>query len=838
MRIEELLLVAFGRFRGLELRFEPGLNVVFGPNESGKSTIVRFVRCMLYGIAKPGLKQRREREELELCKPWSGGECRGRMIVALDGGARLRVERSFDPHAVRILDENTCAEEVLTFDTRREPTFFAERLSLSEVEFESTACVGQLEVGAIGRNDETVRALATRMASPRGTRDPAQKALERLGRRLEEIGSERAPTRPYARTRAELERARERVRELARVQAENLARELERKRLEEEIAAMQTRLSSIDEELASAEGRELREALLQLELLAGEAAGLLARLPAIERELASFEPVSSVLLEEVEKLRPLLSEYRERKQAEERLSADLTRREAALSALEARRAALGVACDARATLSRLEELERAVAGMGQELARHDLGLAAPAGAAKALAATAVLVASVVLGLAASEWFFLGALGALPVAVVLAAKAWRVARNRAAAARARQALAARLRSAEDELAAVVRAAGASDAQALGRRLAEALDLDDEIGRARSALDALRCQGPPPSAEKLDELLGLLRRASPMSDRIRRAVESREVERADVEEFISLHRGFAKASNELAAARAALADSWARAGELAQSLARRVDWAGPVLEACRAKDAQRLLAELAAAKGRLPPEPPAPAPSRSVEAIRAERTELEQRLTASRARLDTLVGKLEEAYRGLESVGDLIGRQEELERKLAHMELERRALERASTTMRSVADEMRRQFAPRLAARLAPMARAITGGRYADVKVGEGLELAVLTPEDGSPRSVRVLSQGASDQLHFALRLAAALELTEGRERVPIICDDTLAQFDDERALACLEFLARNVAPERQVVLLTCRRRERDAAERLGANLIELGGRGHFEMRLSG
>ncbi|WP_171189899.1 ATP-binding protein, partial [Alienimonas chondri] len=51
MRIDRLDLLAFGPFTGLSLDFSaPGLHVVYGPNEAGKSTALRAVRDALFGI--------------------------------------------------------------------------------------------------------------------------------------------------------------------------------------------------------------------------------------------------------------------------------------------------------------------------------------------------------------------------------------------------------------------------------------------------------------------------------------------------------------------------------------------------------------------------------------------------------------------------------------------------------------------------------------------------------------------------------------------------------------------------------------------------------------------
>ena len=51
MRLARLSLLAYGPFRGIELELgAPGLQVVFGKNEAGKSTTLRAIRGLLYGI--------------------------------------------------------------------------------------------------------------------------------------------------------------------------------------------------------------------------------------------------------------------------------------------------------------------------------------------------------------------------------------------------------------------------------------------------------------------------------------------------------------------------------------------------------------------------------------------------------------------------------------------------------------------------------------------------------------------------------------------------------------------------------------------------------------------
>jgi uncharacterized protein YhaN len=52
MKLTELKIEGFGVWRGLEIHdLAPGLNVFYGPNEAGKTTLMQFARAVLYGFS-------------------------------------------------------------------------------------------------------------------------------------------------------------------------------------------------------------------------------------------------------------------------------------------------------------------------------------------------------------------------------------------------------------------------------------------------------------------------------------------------------------------------------------------------------------------------------------------------------------------------------------------------------------------------------------------------------------------------------------------------------------------------------------------------------------------
>ena len=74
-----------------------------------------------------------------------------------------------------------------------------------------------------------------------------------------------------------------------------------------------------------------------------------------------------------------------------------------------------------------------------------------------------------------------------------------------------------------------------------------------------------------------------------------------------------------------------------------------------------------------------------------------------------------------------------------------------------------------------------------------------------------RPLALLSQGTADQLYLALRLAVADLVLPSPQACPLILDDALLSFDDDRLAVVLHLLT-ELAEGRQILLFTCQHRE--------------------------
>lgn len=111
------------------------------------------------------------------------------------------------------------------------------------------------------------------------------------------------------------------------------------------------------------------------------------------------------------------------------------------------------------------------------------------------------------------------------------------------------------------------------------------------------------------------------------------------------------------------------------------------------------------------------------------------------------------------------------------------------------------------------------------RFSRSDDGKGTPILERNSSDGRLND-KLLSDGGRALMYLALRIAFAQKDAERRGiALPLICDDPLVHFDDERSESAIKLLA-EVSKVHQVLLFTCERRTRDIAESLGARVLEI------------
>lgn len=204
----------------------------------------------------------------------------------------------------------------------------------------------------------------------------------------------------------------------------------------------------------------------------------------------------------------------------------------------------------------------------------------------------------------------------------------------------------------------------------------------------------------------------------------------------------------------------------------------------------------------------------APEAPPGAARLSREEAENLYRRVQARLEEVRRELHRGEGLYALLGDplvLATEEQRLSERRERLEGEYDALELAIQTLKAANAQLQAQFSPQVSELAAAYLGSMTGGRYAGVYFDRELHFSARRPEDVSPRELNFLSQGAKSQVYLAVRLALSALLLPEEEPCPLILDDALLSFDDDRARAALRLL-RELAKNRQVILFTCQSRE--------------------------
>lgn len=190
------------------------------------------------------------------------------------------------------------------------------------------------------------------------------------------------------------------------------------------------------------------------------------------------------------------------------------------------------------------------------------------------------------------------------------------------------------------------------------------------------------------------------------------------------------------------------------------------------------------------------------------------ELEQTLAQLQGELAICASVVHRLSGQISAGGDpdiLTSRADELENTIRALSTEYDAIALAMSTLDSANTALQNRFSPALGRRAAEIFRELTDGRYSGVVLDRSFRLSAEPAGDTVYRDAQLLSAGAADQLYLAVRLAICELVLPAEEPPPLVLDDALANYDDARCAAALQWL-RKEAERRQILLFTCHSRE--------------------------
>lgn len=711
------LTATFGRLEHQELTLSPGLNVLYAPNETGKSTWGAFIRTMLYGLST---RERGPLADKNRFAPWSGAAMQGRMDVSAAEGAYTLLRDT--KRASSPLGEFSC-----TYTGTATPVAGITAQNAGEAllgvpreVFERSAFIGQNAL-AVDQDAELERRIAALITT--GEEDTSySQSYERLKKQLNRRKHNKTGLIPAL--EREIDDLQLSLRDLDALEAQARQAQNALDELEQQAAALRQQAAqwqALEQQSRAAEyakaAQSADEAARRAALLEESAAGL-----PDGQGLALLEGQAAALQED---LSGLAQQRREAEQA----------RQAAESAREALAAHPLYPADETA-------LRRRVDAIAPEKA--------PTVLLPIFTAGIIVIAGVLA--------FLFRADPLPFWIFTAMAALGIVTTAAAVTLRRRAIAERQKFAE------------SQRVKLEAQIAEYLPLREQEARLQA------------EARRLDDA------ADGAEDTCRRRLAA----------LLAQVRTFEPAVTDLSGAQIALASVRRRQVELtaAHQQAR---------ETALYRDAlQKQLPDQPAATAAVPS-----VPALSKEDVDTELVRVQARLAAERSRFDTLTGHI----RSLDRSSDLQDQLAQKREQLSSLQAEYDAITLAMDALTQANTTLQNRFSPALGARAAEIFSAITAGRYDKVLLSRDFSLSAEMSGDPVGRSIRLLSQGAADQLYLAVRLAICDMVLPAEKRVPLILDDALVSFDDDRLRAALDYLLAE-SEKRQILLFSCQKREMD------------------------
>lgn len=711
------LTATFGRLEHQELTLSPGLNVLYAPNETGKSTWGAFIRTMLYGLST---RERGPLADKNRFAPWSAAAMQGRMDVSAAEGAYTLLrdtKRVSSPMGEFSCTYTGTATPVAGITAQNAGEAL---LGVPREVFERSAFIGQNAL-AVDQDAELERRIAALITT--GEEDTSySQSYERLKKQLNRRKHNKTGLIPTL--EREIDDLQLSLRDLDALEAQARQAQNALDGLEQQAAALRQQAASwqaLEQQSRAAEyakaAQNADEAARRASLLEESAAGL-----PDGQGLALLEGQAAALQED---LAGLTQQRREAEQA----------RQTAESAREALASHPLYPADETALRQRADAI-------------------APEKAPTVLLPIFTAGIIVIAGVLA----FLFRADPLPFWIFTAMAVLGIVTTTAAVTLRRRAIAERQKFAESQQA------------KLEAQIAEYLPLREQEARLQA------------EARRLDDA------ADGAEDTCRRRLAA----------LLAQVRTFEPAVTDLSGAQIALANVRRRQVELAAARQQ-------AREAALYRDAlQKQLPDRPAATAAV-----SSVPALSREAVDAELARVQARLAAERSRFDTLTGHI----RSLDRSSDLQDQLAQKREQLSSLQTEYDAISLAMDALTQANTTLQNRFSPALGARAAEIFSAITAGRYGKVLLSRDFSLSAEMAGDPVGRSIRLLSQGAADQLYLAVRLAICDMVLPAEKRVPLILDDALVSFDDDRLRAALDYLLAE-SEKRQILLFSCQKREMD------------------------
>lgn len=827
MKIEELYLAGFGRFSNKRIVLQDGLNLIFGENEAGKTTLQHFIVGMLYGFFVPTARRKTYTEDYARYEPWNSDATYGGTLICSKNERRYRIQRVFqkERESVVIFDADTGEDisEQFPYDpvTRlRDPG--PTLCGVSRTVFCNTANVAQLEITPQG---DFSTAWEDQILSLTETADSSlslQAVCSALDQKAEAIGSPKRRKSPYG-------QAAERMEQLEQERSEAEAAAQSRVQLQRRVAELQETKNELEQQMEQAQQQKLSEQF-------AKAAAIRERIIEVERLLKGAEPY-----EDPDQLQQKIGALQQAKQTLDREERGFLKWEGRLKEINQRYLAqpirmqdidvldhcLNMARNS-AFSAETEQLREQLQAKQQEfISIPHIGTSdawealveyeswndeIEQGGLSAkwlvlLVGLLLVIISVVLGFRLDPFFYAGAvIGAVLMLCSIFLRS-RSKERREAEDEQQRILEQYQMGSYEELKA--------HCETLQKREDQRIELMNEIQLLALRLQKVSEENPQ-RKEALDHYAARFTRdpsevwSVELEQQVKKArelcVEFAEMSEQRSEEYekLELHRREVSVMEqelqeqlELLGVSGVEEDDMQRLRERRKAIEQastELELQQQLLKECLGNLTYEELQQKVQLAGRV-----------SVQQVQSGEFDYRSVLEE----LAQLQGKLSTMEQLQRPIGEIMEEQQALQESCRQYQKTLDAIALAKERLQKVSGEIRKDLTPQLGERLSRITARLTDGKYTKVLLSRDLHIRLEEPKNHQLVPLSALSRGTMDLIYLAMRMEL-LQVLSTDTILPLLLDDSFVQLDDSRTSNLLNYLVRN--RQGQVLLLTCHSRE--------------------------
>lgn len=228
MKINKIKINSYGKLKNKEINLENKINIIYGENESGKSTLLNFILNIFYGASKN--KKGKDISDFEKYKPWDSEEFSGKLTYELDNENKYEIYREFNKKNPKIFNEK--GEDIskeFNIDKNKGSEFFFEQTQISEDMFLATSIAMQQEVKIEKGSQNILIQKISNLVESGEDNISYKKAVDKINKiQLEKVGTDRSREKPINIIQKNIEINEQQINELKKY--ENIQYEIEQEK--------------------------------------------------------------------------------------------------------------------------------------------------------------------------------------------------------------------------------------------------------------------------------------------------------------------------------------------------------------------------------------------------------------------------------------------------------------------------------------------------------------------------------------------------------------------------------------------------------------------------------